>query len=222
MKTAIKLMIVDDHTAVRQAFSSILQESGFEVIREASNGREAVDALAEIRPDVVLMDLDMPIMNGFEALALMKANYPGLKVVILSGHSDKAYITHTLKSGADAFLPKQCSIEVVVDVIESVHNNQPFVYEDAVGFSLPTYHQNAAPEPLLEPRALSPDEVRILVMICEGMNRVDIASKLNTTVRNIAFHTDNIYKKTALSNKVALLKYAIRQGYISLETANVQ
>lgn len=216
MKQAIRLMIVDDHTAVRQAFSSILQESGFPVISEASNGKEAIEALNHAQPDVVLMDLDMPVMNGFEALAVIRRDFPAVKVIILSGHAEKSYITHTLQSGADAFLPKQCSIEVVIDVIESVYNNKPFVYEKAVGSSLPSYFVNPKPKQSEEQRALTDEEIRILIMICQGKNRIAIAAELESNVRTIAFHTENIYKKTLLSNKVALLKYAIRHGYISL------
>jgi two-component system response regulator DegU len=215
MKNAIKLMLVEDHTAVRQALAAILKETDFSTIYEASNGKEAVDSLKETQPDIVIMDLDMPVMNGFEALRIIKEEYPAIKVIILSGHSDKGYVSQTLQSGADAFLPKQCSIEVLVDVIENVYNNMPFVYEESIGYFLPTYEKPAL-EVVKEQRSLTPEEIIVLTLICEGKNRKMISEELNMPIRTTAFHTDNIYRKTLLTNKVALLKYAVKHGYISL------
>jgi DNA-binding NarL/FixJ family response regulator len=216
MEKAIKLMLVEDHTAVRQALAAILKESDFSTIYEASNGKEAVDSLKETQPDIVIMDLDMPVMNGFEALRIIKEEYPSIKVIILSGHSDKGYVSQTLQSGADAFLPKQCSIEVLVDVIENVYNNRPFVYEESIGYFLPTYPASPALEVVKEQRSLTPEEITVLMLICEGKSRKIISEELNMPIRTAAFHTDNIYKKTLLTNKVALLKYAVKHGYISL------
>jgi DNA-binding NarL/FixJ family response regulator len=216
MKKAIKLLIVDDHTAVRQALSSILKDLDFSTVHEASNGKEAVESLQKIQPDVILMDLDMPVMNGFEALTIIKQNYPSVKVVILSGHSGKGYVTQTLQLGADAFLPKQCSIEVLVEVIENVYNNKPFVYEEAMGSVLPTYEKVEGLDLIKEQRALTPSEIAVLVSICEGKSRQMIADELKITKRTVTFHTENIYKKTLLTNKIALLKYAVKNGYISL------
>lgn len=209
-------MLVEDHAAVRQALSGVLQDMEFPVVHEASNGKEAVDALEKTAPDVVIMDLDMPVMNGFEALTIIKQNYPSIKVIILSGHSDKGYINQTLKSGADAFLPKQCSIEILIDVIENVYNNKPFVYEEAMGSSLPTYDRNPSLDLVKEQRALTSKEIEVLASMCEGKSRKAIADELQITTRTVTFHTENIYRKTLLTNKIALLKYAVKNGYISL------
>lgn len=216
MKNAIKLLVVEDHTAVRQALVTILNDVDFPTVHEASNGKEAVDSLKDIQPDVIIMDLDMPVMNGFEALSIIKQNYPAMKVIILSSHADKGYINQTLQMGADAFLPKQCSIEVLVEVIENVYNNKPFVYEEAMGSVLPTYGKGPALELVKEQRALTSKEVEVLTSICEGKSRKDIAEELDITTRTVTFHTENIYKKTLLTNKIALLKYAIKNGYVSL------
>ncbi len=216
MKNAITLLVVEDHTAVRQALVTILKEVDFPTVYEASNGKEAVDSLKDIQPDVIIMDLDMPVMNGFEALSIVKQNYPAIKVIILSGHSDKGYISQTLQMGADAFLPKQCSIEVLVEVIENVYNDKPFVYEEAMGSVLPTYDKNPGLELIKDQRALTSKEIEVLTAICEGKSRKDIAEELDITTRTVTFHTENIYKKTLLTNKIALLKYALKNGYVSL------
>jgi DNA-binding NarL/FixJ family response regulator len=158
----------------------------------------------------------MPVMNGFEALTIIKQNYPAIKVIILSGHSDKGYISQTLQMGADAFLPKQCSIEVLVEVIENVYNDKPFVYEEAMGSVLPTYDKNPGLELIKDQRALTSKEIEVLTAICEGKSRKDIADELTITTRTVTFHTENIYKKTLLTNKIALLKYALKHGYVSL------
>ena len=216
MRHAIKLLVVEDHTAVRQALVTILNEVNFPTVYEASNGKEAVDSLKDIQPDVIIMDLDMPVMNGFEALSIVKQNYPAIKVIILSGHSDKSYINQTLQMGADAFLPKQCSIEVLVEVIENVYNDKPFVYEEAMGSVLPTYDKNPGLDLIKDQRALTSKEIEVLTAICEGKSRKDIAGELDITTRTVTFHTENIYKKTLLTNKIALLKYALKHGYVSL------
>jgi DNA-binding NarL/FixJ family response regulator len=214
MQKGIKLMLVDDHNAVRQALSAILKEFEFETIYEASNGKEAVESLLELQPDVILLDLNMPVMNGFEALNIIKQKYPSIKVIILSGHSDKSYVNQTIKSGADAFLPKQCSVEVLIEVVHNVYNNKPFVYEEAIESVFPTYPGKQDLDLVKEQRSLSTEEVEVLISICEGKSQKLIAEELDITIRTVASHTENIYKKTLLTSKVALLKYAVKNGYI--------
>ncbi len=217
MQKAIKLMIVDDHTSVRQTIASYLKEFNFQTIYQASNGKEAIALLKDRQPDVVLMDIEMPLMNGLEALQIIKQDYPAIKVIMLSGHCDNVYVTETMKNGADAFLPKHCSMEVLMTVINDVYENKPFIFEKAIDTPLPTYIQKPDPEILMGQRSLTSEEVEILIALCEGKTMKTIAEECNMPLKTISSHTDNIYKKTFLTTKIALVKYAVKNGYISFK-----
>ncbi len=214
MQKSLKLMIVEDHTCLRQGLKSLLKDFNFQIIYEAANGKQALDLLKEVQPDIILLDIEMPVMNGLETLQIIKQKYHSIKVIILTGHSNHSLFTEVLKSGADGYLLKNCNIEDLVSTILSLNEKTPIIYQTSQAIEV--HYDNTYIELLIGQRSLTGKEVDVLIMLCNGKSRKEIAQRFNITVRTITFHTDNIYKKTKLSNKEELYKYAVKNGYISI------
>ncbi len=215
MQKAIKIMIVENHNDFRRTLCSSLKEEGFPIIYEALNGKQAIDDLKNIQPDIIILDIRMPVMNGIEALGIIKENYPGIKVIMLTGMDSKAYITKSIIIGADAFLMKNCGIEVLVSVIKNINSNKTFVYENNLRRIPVSEELNA--KKIIEQRALSSKEAEILVTLCDGKSRKLMAAHFNISESTVGFHIGNIYKKTKAADLVGLVKYAIENGYVSIQ-----
>lgn len=221
MQENIKVMIVDDHNSFRQGIIALLKEYNFQVFYQASNGRKALDMLKETEPDVILLDLNMPVMNGFETLQLIKRAHPSIKTIVLTGHYDNVSKDECLKQGADAFLAKNCDIEDLILVINTItQSDQSINYLNEVnrGLGIDKIMNESNPDTdlIIEQKALTTKEVEVLIALCDGKSRKAIADELNVTPRTITFHIDNIYKKAKITTVVDLLKYAVKNGYISL------
>ena len=212
MQKAPKLLIVEDHQMLRQGLISLLNQYDFQVFYEAENGKLAIDLLKDTQPDVILMDIKMPVMNGIEALNIIKRTYPLIKIIMLTGLYDAMYISETAKSGADVFLPKNCNIEELVRAINTIHKNELFIYNN-IPEPTPTL-ERINPNTLIAQQALTTKEIEILLSICAGEARKMMAAKFNITTRTVRYHTYNIYRKTRISDRIDLVKYAIQNGYL--------
>lgn len=217
MQKAPKLLIVEDHLMLRQGLISLLKQFDFQIIYEAENGKLAIDLLKDIEPDVILMDIQMPVMNGIEALTIIKRSYPSIKIIMLTGLYDNVYITETMARGADVYLPKNCNIEELVSAIYTISKNERFVYEN-IRELVSDQLEDTNPTVLIAQQALTKKEIEVLLGICKGESRKTMAEKFKITTRTVRYHTYNIQKKTQFSDRFDLIQYAMNNGYLKRDT----
>lgn len=209
--------MTEDQELMRKSFIALLkQNSAFEVVAEASNGKELLEILKHNLPDIVLLDIEMPLMNGKEALEIIVRRFPGLKVIMLSMHAGPTFIAELMARGARAFLPKGCDPASLFTAIHTVYSEGYYFDKTISEAMLRGLQKEKSINPILDELALSEREVKILKEICDGKTNKDIAEGLCVSVSTIDFHRANIYKKTCSHNITDLLKYAIKNGFVSL------
>ncbi|MGA2151204.1 MAG: response regulator transcription factor [Geobacteraceae bacterium] len=214
----IKIMLVDDHKMVNEVLSALLaKEPDMEVVAIADNGMEAISMAREVRPDIIVMDVTMPVMNGLEACRRIMAETPESKIIVLSMHSEREYVVEALRSGAKGYIPKMSAFKTLVGAIRSVQENNGFLDPIITGIVLEDYnaHLNEPSVPLKQ-SPLSSREREVLQMITNGKNTRDIAFTLNVSPKTVETHRRQIMQKLKLTNVAELTKYAIREGFSSL------
>ncbi len=213
----IKILLADDHMIVREGLRSLLQaDGGIEVIGEALNGREAVEMAAALRPDVVVMDIAMPLLNGLEATRQILAALPGTKVLILSAHSDDAYIDRVVAIGASGFLIKQTSAQILAKAIREVMAGKTF-YSPQVLKRVRDHYQ--APDKaggLLIKKAtgLTSRELEVVQLVAEGQANKQVAAGLNISIKTVEKHRQHVMDKLNIHDTAGLTRYAIARGII--------
>ena len=211
------IILAEDHTLVRQGFVSLLSEDpSLKVIGEAANGRELLDLLKLKQPHVVLLDIEMPIMNGSQAIDIIAKRFPKVKVIMLSMHLDPSIINEFIAKGACAFLPKEIEIEILIEAINAVRHEGRYYSKHVVDAMHQNLRINHKSQSTFHEQALTSREVSILKLICDGKTNVEIAQELNITYNTVDFHRRNLYSKTQSQNVPDLVKYAIKQGILSL------
>lgn len=213
----IRILLADDHTVVRKGLCLLLESNpGFKVIAEASNGREAV-AMAEAHtPDVVVIDIAMPMLNGIEAARQISANVPQTAIVFLSMHSDEAYVLKALKSGAKAYLLKDSAEYDLINAIKAVSEGKAF-FSPAISKMLVEDYMQQMRERDVEDsyELLTTREREILQLFAEGKAPKEVASILNLSLHTVETHRSNIFQKLNLHSGAELILYAVRKGVIS-------
>ena len=218
MKKIIYLGIADDHLVLRQGLVSLLKEyDNLSVIVDVNNGSELMDALKKNKPDVILLDIEMPVMDGREALDRIKMKYPNIKVIIMSMHFNDAYIIEFIKSGANAFLAKNSDIDKVVDAIYAVHE-MGYYYDVKVSAAMaamikktPIYDNRLMPTIDFTSR-----ELDIMRLVCLKKNSQEIAKILNLSQRTVEGHRYNIGKKTNITNPDELAEFVTKNKIVNL------
>jgi two-component system response regulator NreC len=214
---AIRVLLADDEKLLREGLRSLIATTNdLEVVAEASDGREAISLAKECMPDVVVLDVSMPGMNGVEATKILANECPGIKIVGLSLESDRKFVLRMLRAGASAYLLKDCSFGELVEAITVVHEGESYL-PPAIADILVDEFQS--PSQTSEPAAqtlLSPREREILQLITEALDSRQIASRLNISVKTVYTHRRNIMKKLNVKNLAELTKIAIRDGITSL------
>lgn len=218
-KKNIRLVLVDDHEVLRDGLRLLLDsEPGLEVVGEARDGRSAVELVAGLEPDVVVMDISMAGMNGVEATRQIVAQHPRVRVIALSIYSDRRYVERMFKAGARGYLLKSARRAELVHAVETVHAGQSYLTSDVSDVSLAHLR---APEPAKRPRTgdspLGPREREVLQLLAEGLTSRRIAAALGITEKTVETHRRNIMRKTGLRSIAALTKYAVREGLTALE-----
>ena len=213
----ITVLLAEDHTIVREGFRKMLElEDDLEVVGEAQDGRKAVALAGKLRPEVVLMDIAMPLLNGLEATRQVLKALPGAKVLMLSAHSDDAYVQSATESGAVGFLLKQTSGHDVCRAIREVHKGKTF-FSPSISRRLDRLH------PLLLDRAGSPNkktprltsrEVEVLQLIAEGKANKETASELGIGIKTVEKHREHLMEKLDIHDTAGLTRYAIGAGII--------
>jgi len=210
MKDKLTIMIADDHPLIRKGIAALFQDyPHFELSGEASNGKELLDKMKSRQPEIVLLDLEMPIMNGDETFVVIKSKFPNTKVIIVSVHFDHALISHFIAKGVNAYLPKDADPGILIDTIHSVTQEECYVDLLPGG---PAQKKGSAD---CRKFLLTKKEMEVLKLICQGMNNSEIADKLELSVNTVDYHRKNIYEKTQVNKAALLTLFAVRNGIIS-------
>lgn len=215
---AISILIADDHQIVREGLIALLsQYPEMQVVGEAANGRQSVQLAAALRPQVVVIDIGMPELNGIEATRQIVAEVPGTKVIALSMHSDKRFVKGMLKAGASGYLLKYCASEELVNAIHMVMANRVYLSHDITGIVVEDYVQKLANSDASAFQTLTPREREVLQLLAEGHSTRQIADTLHVSVKTIEVHRKQLMDKLGLASLADLVKYAIREGLTSIE-----
>ena len=212
-----RILLADDHQIIREGLRPLLEkESGLTVIAEAENGRMAVELTREHNPDIVIMDISMPDMNGIEATQRILAESPDTKVIALSVHSDDQYVARMIKAGASGYLPKSCAFEELSSAIRTVLDNGKYLSPKVVT-SVVQYLQRSEPDEDSADSILTPREREVLQLLAEGKSTKEISSALHVSERTVESHRQNLMNKLNLHSIAELTKYAISRGLTGLE-----
>lgn len=211
--TPIRVLLVDDHPLVRDGISSRLQEEAhIEVVGQAGNGREAIAQANQLRPDVVLMDISMPVMDGLEATRRFKTELPEVRVLILSMHDDQEYIVKLMQDGANGYVLKDVSSDELIRAIEAVHQGSTYF---SAGASQSLFNNFAGAAEGQSP-VLTRREETVLRLIADGQCNKEIARTLNISVRTVETHRQNIKNKLDIHTAAGLARYAIEHKLVTL------
>jgi two-component system, NarL family, response regulator NreC len=213
----IRILLADDHTVVRNGLRLLLEsQDGFEVIADACDGRETVAFAEQHQPDVVVLDVAMPILNGIEAARQISAKFPNTAIVFLSMHSDEGYVLKALKSGARAYLLKDSAEYDLVAAIKAVSDGKAY-FSPAISKMLVEDYVRQMREKDVEDsyELLTTREREILQLLAEGKSNKDVATLLRLSLYTIETHRGNIFQKLNLHSSAELILYAIRKGVIS-------
>jgi len=215
----ISLILADDHAVVRSGLRMLLEaQAEFEIIGEAESGREAVSLARSLRPDIILMDIQMPDLNGIEATKQIKKLAPETAVLALTMHEDEQYFFEMLHAGASGYVPKRAAPDELLTAIRTVARGEVFLYPSLATRLVKDYLDRAEAEE--QPRIynkLTPREHEVLIQIAEGFSNPEIAENLVISVKTVDRHRENIMRKLNMHNRIDLVKYAIRTGLIDLE-----
>jgi len=213
----IRIALADDHIVLRAGLKSLLErQRDFEIVGEAGDGRELLRVVDEVAPDVVITDIGMPKLNGVEATSQIVAKHSGTRVIVLSMHSDEAYVLRALKAGARGYLVKESAEADLMTAIRTVHAGKAF-FSPSVGALLVEDYVRQMRDRGVEDsyELLSTREREILQLIAEGQSNKDIANLLGLSVYTIETHRGNILQKLNLHSVPELILYAVRKGIIS-------
>lgn len=213
----IRLLLVEDHLIVREGLRALLNlESDLEVIGEAANGREAVTLAAQLKPDVIVMDIAMPLLNGLEATRQILLAAPYTKILILSAHGDDAYVEKVMSIGAAGYLVKQTAGEVLPTAIREVYHGKSF-YSPSVA-QRRSYNQRQAKAmgnlPSQDTPKLTPREMEVLQLVAEGKANKESADVLHISVKTVEKHRQKVMEKLNIHDTASLTRYAISAGII--------
>lgn len=212
----IRILVADDHTLMRQALAALLAaQEGLHVVAEAATGREALDQARTHRPDVIIMDVSMPDLNGVEATTRIKAECPGVKVVGLSMHADQPFVERMLKAGAVGYLLKSAAFQELHTAVREVMAGRCYLSPAVTGPLIERLVRGPASE--AEQQALTPREREVLQLLAEGLTSKEIADRLSLSVRTVENHRRQIMERLQIKSVAALTKYAIRNGLTDLD-----
>jgi DNA-binding NarL/FixJ family response regulator len=210
----IRILLADDHALLREGLSSILgKQEDMTVVGEASDGREAIQRVGELRPDIVLMDITMPVLNGIDATEQIRKNFVSTQVIILSMHVTTEYIHRALKAGALGYILKQSAGREVLDAIRSVYAGHRYLSEK-ISNILTDHHtyRNPLPHKKSPIERLSAREREILQLVVEGKSSTEIGKALNLTRSTIDTYRSRLMAKLDVGNVPTLVKFAIKHG----------
>ena len=212
----IKILVADDHPVVRKGLLSCLaRQERLKVVGEAADGDEALRLAKELLPDVVLMDINMPRMNGLAVTERLRQESPQVKVLVLSVHNNKEYIFRIIQSGAHVYVSKEAAPEELMRAIESVHSGETFFTPEIAHAALnQLVNRSGSGDPFA---SLTTREREVLILIAEGRSNKEIANQLGIGVRTIETHRERIMRRLNIHSVAGLTRFAIANGLVSLD-----
>jgi len=217
MSKKIKVLIADDHAIMREGIGALLAlHDDIEVVGEAANGRETIEAACKLIPDVVLMDIAMPFLDGLEATRRIRKASPNTKILILTQHDNKEYALSSVKAGAAGCISKKAVSAELISAIRAVNGGYSFLYPSMAKVLIEDYLLQTADEK--DPFDILTDrEKEVLQLLAEGHTNQEISDLLVVSIKTILAHKTKIMEKLGIHNRTELIKYAIRKGLISIE-----
>ena len=212
----IKILVVDDHAILRDGVRALLSlNDDFDIVGEAAEGKESIKKAKELVPDVILMDIAMPGMDGLEATRRIRKENPKIKILALTQYDNKEYILSVIKAGAAGYVPKRALGSELVSAIRAVHKGDSFLYPSAAAALIQDYLQQAEEEPY---DRLTDREREILKLIADGHTSREIADILFISLKTVLGHRMKIMKKLDIHNRTELIRYAMRKGLVSMDS----
>lgn len=215
----IKILLADDHKITRDGLKALLEnQKNMIVIGEAETGRQAVRLALKLAPDVIVMDINMPELNGIEATRQILTDLPATKIIALSMYSDKRYVVGMLKAGVSGYLLKNCAFDELVSAISAVVANQNYMSQKIANTVMKDYANILESNDTSPASQLTAREREVLQLIAEGLKTKDIATQIHVSVKTVETHRQQIMRKLNAKSVAELTKIALREGLTSLDT----
>ena len=214
----IRIVLADDHVILRQGTRQLLEnESDMEVVGEASNGAEAVELVEKFKPDIVIIDVAMPVMNGIEATKKIKEILPGIKILVLTGYDYDEYIFNLLEMGAAGYLLKDVSGDELVGAIRAVFLGEPVLHPTVMRKLMDRCKTITPQQPETRTNVLSEREMEVLKLAVSGKSNKDIAESLNISLRTVQAHMRSIFNKLGVGSRSEAIVSGLKRGWFNLE-----
>ena len=215
----MRILLADNHRLFCEGLRTLFaKQSGMEIVGEATDGRMAVRLARELSPDLIIMDIGMPELNGIDATRQIRSELPRVKVLAVSMHSDRQYVAGMLSAGASGYVVKDSAFAELAQAVEVVMGGGRYLSPDVVGVVVDDYVQRLAPAPGTGLAKLSEREREVLQLMAEGHATVDIGTRLHVSRKTVETHRKNIMVKLELHSVADLTKFAVREGLTSLDT----
>ena len=211
----IRLLIVDDHAVLRAGLRTLLNlQPDFEVVGEAAEGPEALEKVQRLQPDVVLMDISLPGMEGLEVTAELKKRHPNVKVLILTMHEDQRYLYPALKAGASGYVVKRAADTELIEAIRAAHRGDAFLHPSMAKVVVEDYVDRSSKQQEAAEQGLSDREREVLRLIAEGRTYKEMANLLGVSVKTIETYRERIKEKLGLTTRAEMVRYALEKGLL--------
>ncbi len=212
----IRLLLADDHRMLREGLRRSMVEEGFDVVGEADNGEEAVRLVAELRPDVVLMDVSMPEMDGVEATRRIRSSDVDTRVIMLTMHADSDVLADAIRAGASGYLVKDCSTEEVADAVRMTADGETALSPQLAATMLDEVRRLESPSPTEDDRIITKREEEVLQHIADGCSTPEVAERLYISQKTVKNHLASIYQKLDARDRTQAVLQAVRMGIVHL------
>jgi two-component system response regulator NreC len=211
----IKILMVDDHAIMRDGIRALLDlQEDMEIIGEAADGNEAVEQALKLKPEVIIMDLAIPGLDGLEATRRILKKMPQTKILVLTQHDNKEYIVAAIKAGVAGYVPKRALGKELVSAIYAICKGDSFLYPSVAAALIESYRRQIDEEPY---DRLTSREREILKLIAEGNSSREIAERLYISLKTVMGHRTKVMGKLGIHNRTELIKYALRKGLVSMD-----
>ena len=212
----IRVLLADDHRMLREGLRRSLTEEGFEIVGEAENGEQAVRMVEELQPDVVLMDVSMPEMDGVEATRLIGGSFTATQVIMLTMHADKEVLADAIRAGASGYLVKDCSTEEIADAIRMAMQGDTALSPQLAATMLDEVRRLDVPDVPEEDRVITKREEEVLQLIADGCSTPEVAEQLYISQKTVKNHLASIYQKLDARDRTQAVLQAVRMGIVHL------